>query len=189
VTPKAKTTEPAGRKKVLTLANKITILRMLLIPIIVIGLIEGHTTWVYALLAVSMATDLLDGLVARRRGERTRLGAFLDPMADKLLLTAVYLSLTFLHRIDMWVFVVIFSRDLMIVLGWSVIFILTNSSTVQPRPLGKSTTAAQMATALAVLIPLPDAAVSAMLWIMIALTIASAIDYLRVGERRLGEWG
>lgn len=175
--------------RVMTLANKITILRMALIPVIVIGLLEGHSGWVYALLLVSMITDLLDGLAARKRGERTRLGAFLDPMADKLLLTAVYLTLTLLKRLDMWVFVVIFSRDLMIVLGWTVIFILTGSSTVQPRPLGKSTTAAQMATALAVMVPFPDVAVSAMLWITIVLTIASAVDYLRVGERRLGEWG
>lgn len=176
-------------KGVMTLANKITILRMLLIPVIVIGLLEAHTRWVYLLLAISMATDLLDGLVARRRGERTRLGAFLDPMADKLLLTAVYLTLTFLKRLDMWVFVVIFSRDLMIVLGWTVIFILTGSSTVQPRPLGKSTTAAQMLTALAVMLPMPGPVISGMLWLTIALTISSAIDYLRVGERRLGEWG
>ncbi len=181
--PKTKTT------KVMTLANKITIARMLMIPIIVIGLLEQHTRWVYFLLAISMASDLLDGLVARRRGERTRLGAFLDPMADKLLLTAVFLTLTFLKRIDMWVFVVVFSRDLMIVLGWTVIFILTGSSTVQPRPLGKSTTAAQMVTALAVMLPMPASVVNGLLWITIALTIASAVDYLRVGERRLGEWG
>ena len=153
-------TETSGStKKVMTLANKITILRMLLIPVIVIGLLEGHTTWVYILLAFSMLTDLLDGIVARRRGERTRLGAFLDPMADKILLTAVFLTLTFLKRIDMWVFVVFFSRDLMIVLGWAVIFILSGSSTIQPRPLGKSTTAVQMSTALAVMLPFPRAGV------------------------------
>src|SRR4029079_10362518 len=124
-----------------------------------------------------MLTDFLDGLAARKRGERTRLGAFLDPMADKLLLTAVYLSLTYMRELPGWVFVAIFSRDLMIVLGWSVIFILTGSSTVQPRPLGKATTAAQMLTALAVMLPMPPIAITVMLWITIALTIASAVDY------------
>lgn len=178
-----------GTGKVLTLANKITILRMALIPVIVIGLIEVQTAWVYILLAFSMLTDLLDGLVARKRGERTRLGAFLDPMADKLLLTAVYLTLCYLGKLEMWVFVIIFSRDLMIVLGWAVIFILTGSSQVQPRPLGKSTTAAQMSTALAVMLSVPEVLTQALLWTTIGLTVASAIDYLRVGERRLGEWG
>jgi len=176
-------------KSVMTLANKITVVRILLIPVIVIGLLEQHNNWVYLLLAISMATDLLDGLAARRLGERTRLGAFLDPMADKLLLTAVFLTLTFLKRIDMWVFVVVFSRDLMIVLGWTVIFILTGSSTVQPRPLGKSTTAAQMVMALAIMLPMPAPVVNGLLWLTIGLTVASAIDYLRVGERRLGDWG
>jgi cardiolipin synthase (CMP-forming) len=175
-------------KKVMTLANKITISRMLLIPIIVIGLLEGHTTWVYILLAISMLTDLFDGLVARRRGERTQLGAFLDPMADKLLLTAMYLTLTYLGRIDMWVFVVVFSRDLMIVLGFAVIYILTGSTAVTPRPLGKTATAAQMCTALAVLLPFPPVVSVIMMWTTITLTIASLVDYLRVGERRLGEW-
>jgi len=136
-----------------------------------------------------MATDLLDGFAARRRGERTRLGAFLDPMADKLLLTSVFLSLTYLHQIPVWVFVAIFSRDVLIVLGWSVIFILTGSSTVQPRPLGKATTAAQMITALAVIVQAPAIATIVLLWIMIALTVISAVDYVRTGEKRLGEWG
>lgn len=173
----------------MTLANKITLVRILSVPVIVIGLIEGHTWWVYTLLVVTMLSDLLDGVVARRRGEQTRLGAFLDPMADKLLLTGVFLSLTYMDQIPVWVFVAVFSRDLMIVLGWSVIFILTGSSTVQPRPLGKVTTATQMATALAVIAGLPPTAVEALLWLTIALTVASAFDYIRIGEKRLGEWG
>ena len=181
--------EKKVRQKVLTLATKITILRVLAIPVIVIGLIEGHTWWVYGLLFFSMITDLLDGLAARKRGERTRLGAFLDPMADKLLLTAVYLSLTYMRELPVWVFVAIFSRDLMIVLGWSVIFILTGSSTVQPRPLGKATTAAQMATALAIILGFPAVATKVFLWATIVLTVVSTLDYIRVGERRLGEWG
>lgn len=178
-----------SKPKVMTLANKITISRMLLIPVIVIGLLERQSTWVYVLLAISMLTDLFDGLVARRRGERTPLGAFLDPMADKLLLTAVYLTLTIMKQIDMWVFVVVFSRDLMIVLGFAVIYILTGSSAVTPRPLGTTATAFQMCTALAVMLPFPPAVPATMKWLTIALTVASLIDYLRLGERRLGEWG
>ncbi len=181
--------KPVARQKVMTLANKITILRMLLIPVIVIGLIEGYTWWVYTLLGFTMFTDFLDGLAARRRGEQTRLGAFLDPMADKLLLTAVFLSLTYLREIPIWVFVAIFSRDLMIVLGWSVIFILTGSSTVQPRPLGKATTTAQMITALATILAVPAPVHKGLIWLTIALTAASAFDYIRAGEKRLGEWG
>lgn len=173
----------------MTLANKITIVRIVLIPVIVIGLLKQRTDWVIALLAFSMATDLLDGLAARLRGERTRLGAFLDPLADKILLTAVYMTITYLGLIETWVFVVIFSRDLLIVIGWGVIYILTSSSTIAPRLLGKATTAVQMATALAFIIDFPEGGRSFLLTATIIFTIASAIDYILVGEKRLGQWG
>jgi len=181
--------KPAGSKKsVMTLANKITVVRILTIPAIVIGMLEQAHVWVYALLTFSMATDLLDGLAARRRGERTRLGAFLDPLADKLLLIAVYMTLTHMGVIEVWVFVIIFSRDLLIVLGWSVIYILTGSSNITPRVLGKVTTAVQMAVALLFMLEVPETIHHFLLWAMILLTIASAADYVRLGEKRLGEW-
>lgn len=171
-----------------TLANKITLLRIILIPVIVIGLLYHRNGWVYGLLIFSMITDLLDGLVARWRKENTKLGAFLDPLADKLLLTSVFMTMTYMHIIETWVFVIIFSRDLLIVIGWAVIFILTGSSTIKPRPLGKSTTAIQMATALSFLLEFPPAAKAFFLWAAIALTITSAVDYIREGEKRLGGW-
>jgi len=110
---------PKSSKKisVLNLANQITILRIIIIPVIVILLMENQQRWAAGLFVFSMLTDLLDGLVARLNKESSDLGVFLDPMADKLLLASVYLTLAFLNRIDMWVFVVVFSRDLLIVLG------------------------------------------------------------------------
>jgi cardiolipin synthase len=130
----------------------------------------------------------LDGLAARMRGERTRLGAFLDPMADKLLLGAVFTTLAYLHQVPMWIFVVIFSRDLLIVLGWSVIYILTGAAAIEPRPLGKTTTGVQMATAFACIINLPQPIPGALLWVTLLVTVASAIDYVIVGEKKLGAW-
>src|SRR4051794_13866297 len=106
---------PISKGSPMTLANKITIGRIVFIPVIVICLLERQTTWVYIFFSLTVISDFLDGLAARRRGERTKLGAFLDPMADKLLLTSVYVTLTHLDKIPMWVFVVIFSRDLLIV--------------------------------------------------------------------------
>ncbi|MCB4757415.1 MAG: CDP-alcohol phosphatidyltransferase family protein [Elusimicrobia bacterium] len=173
----------------MTLANKITVLRIILVPIIVIALLKHYTAWVLALLIFSMLTDFLDGLAARWKGERTLLGAFLDPMADKLLLTSLFLTLTIINRIDVWVFVVVFSRDLLIVLGWTIIFILTDSSKIKPTLLGKITTAAQMCTALGYILPLPALVQITFLWIMVVLTISSAIEYIIIAEKRLGEWG
>jgi cardiolipin synthase len=172
----------------MTLANKITVGRILMVPPIVIGLLENMTLWVYVLIGVCFITDFLDGLAARQRGERTRLGAFLDPMADKLLLGAVYTTLAYQHRVPMWIFVVIFSRDLLIVLGWAVIYILTGSSSIEPRRLGKLTTAIQMVTAFACITQMPLPVQSALLWLTLAVTAGSAIDYVIVGEKKLGAW-
>ncbi len=172
----------------MTLANKITVGRILLVPPIVIGLLEHMTVWVYVLLGICIVTDFLDGLAARQRGERTRLGAFLDPMADKLLLGAVYTTLAYQNVVPMWIFVVIFSRDLLIVLGWSVIYILTSSATIEPRMLGKITTAIQMATAFVCITKIQQPVPGALLWLTLAATAASAIDYVIVGEKKLGSW-
>lgn len=175
-------------KFTMTLANKLTVLRIISIPAVVISMIEGHVVAFYTLFSLSMLTDLFDGLAARIRGEQTPLGAFLDPMADKLLMTSVYLTMAFLHKIDMWVFVVIFSRDLLIVLGWGVIHILTGSSPITPRILGKVTTAIQMISVIVLTYPVVNHTVYRILiWSMVGITIASVIDYIVLGEKRLGD--
>ncbi len=179
---------PIGEKCLMTLANIITVGRRLWVPPIVIGVLEHRSVWVYVLLGICMITDFLDGLAARQRGERTRLGAFLDPMADKLLLGAVYTTLAYQNVVPMWIFVVIFSRDLLIVLGWSVIYILTGAATIEPRMLGKITTAIQMATAFVCITKIQQPIPGALLWLTLAATAASAIDYVIVGEKKLGSW-
>jgi len=175
-------------KKIMTLANKITLFRILLIPAIVIFLIEDRLTLATALLVFSILTDLLDGLAARWLKEQTRLGAFLDPLADKLLLISIFLALTYLGRLEVWVFVVVFSRDLLIVIGWAVIYILTGSNQIRPRMLGKVTTALQMVAATLLITPAPPALKNACILIAVVFTCVSALDYIVVTERRLGEW-
>ncbi len=136
-----------------TMANQISIIRILLVPLIVIGILEGHMPWATLLFVICIASDFIDGMVARARGEQTKLGAFLDPVADKLLIMSVFATLSFLGVIRVWFFVVIFTRDLLIILGWTIIYILTGNSRIQPRILGKITTAVQMSTALALMVP------------------------------------
>jgi len=180
--------EPENRSSI-TLANKITMLRIILIPVIVICLLERAYLWFYLLFAFTVLTDLLDGLAARIKGEQTMVGAFLDPMADKLLLTSVYLTLTYKGIIDVWIFVVVFSRDLLIVLGWGVIYILTRSPAIHPRLLGKITTAVQMGAAFLFTIPdLPHDVKKGMIWLIVTLTGLSVLDYVLIGEKKLGQW-
>lgn len=169
----------------MTLANRITLVRIGLIPFIVIALLNGMREWAMGLFFFCSFTDALDGFVARSYKQRTPLGTFLDPLADKLLLTAIFLTLAYLDEIPKWVFVIVFSRDVLIVLGWLIIYFLTSSRKIEPRVPGKFTTAFQMASVLAYLIHLPPPVIGALVWIMVASTIVSAVDYVVVGTKQL----
>ena len=174
----------------MTLANRITLLRIALIPVFVILFLEQRDDpmikkWMLAVYAFAIFTDVLDGLAARMRGEKTPLGTFLDPLADKLLVTASFILLTYRGDIALWAFVVVFSRDLIIVLGWTIVYILTSSSKIEPRSLGKATTFMQMSACIALLFPVP---VEIAVWIvrgMILVTALSALDYMWVGSKSL----
>lgn len=169
----------------MTWANRITLVRIVLAPVIIIGLIQREPVWPIVLFIFSALTDLLDGAVARWRKEHTVLGSFMDPVADKLLLDSTYLVFTFLGLVPMWVFVVVFARDLLILVGWNIIAILTQNTSLSPRWLGKSTTFLEMTTAAALLIAPDNPAAKLLFWSMIVVTSASTIDYVWVGARKL----
>ncbi|MBL8023045.1 MAG: CDP-alcohol phosphatidyltransferase family protein [Elusimicrobia bacterium] len=171
----------------MTWANRITIARILLTPVLVILLLKGERLWPLYIFVLAALSDVLDGAVARWRGEQTTLGTFLDPIADKLLLSSSFLVFAHLGRCPMWVFIVVFSRDLLILLGWNVITILSGTSIVRPRFLGKATTLVQMLTVMAVL-AFPGQTWPALLfWPMVAVTVMSMADYVWVGSKTLGE--
>ena len=105
---------------VLTLANQLTLLRMLLIPAFVVLVIEGELGWALVVFAAAGVTDALDGVIARRSGQKTTLGAWLDPMADKLMLVSAFVVLTLpglglANRLPIWLTALIISRDVCIV--------------------------------------------------------------------------
>jgi cardiolipin synthase len=170
----------------MTLASKITVLRIIAIPFFAIALLEHHGVAAQIIFCLSIFSDALDGTIARVRGERTTLGAFLDPLADKLLLVVCYIVLSFLAMIPLWVFVAVVSRDMIIILGWTVVYILTGNSKIQPRPLGKVTTVLQMAVALTKLFPTFEFLYQPLLYVMITATVLSAADYVWIGNMRLG---
>ena len=134
------------------LANWLTILRILLIPVFVTLLVYRRATAAFVVFCLASLTDLLDGYIARTHGQKTRLGAFLDPVADKLLLTSAFVTLTYLRVIPFWITAVVVSRDLILSVGVLVIHI--SGGTVHPAPtwLGKASTVFQMATVLAAML-------------------------------------
>src|SRR2546428_12010839 len=106
-----------GLRTGMGLPNWLTVLRILLIPVFVTLLVYRRPGTALAVFCLASLTDLLDGYVARSRGSQSRLGAFLDPMADKLLLTASFVTLTYLRRLPFWITAVVISRDVILVLG------------------------------------------------------------------------
>jgi cardiolipin synthase len=172
---------------VLTVANQVTLLRMLLIPGFVLLVVYGEIGWALAVLLVAGITDALDGLIARRAGQKTTLGAWLDPMADKLLLTSAFVVLTvpgtaILYRIPLWLTVCVLSRDIVIVVTVAVVNLAVGRRTFRPSLLGKAATAVYIVTCLLCMVlnylrvdsPLLTVAVKSSL----AITILSSLHYI-----------
>ena len=171
----------------MSLPNYITFLRILLVPFFFTELMsyesgQEHHRWLaLVLFAIATLTDALDGFLARMTHSRTELGTFLDPLADKLLLVSGYLALLAVealpYRPPLWITVTIVFRDIMIIGGLILIYLLSGKVHVQPNFLGKCTTAAQMLTLIAILLKWPY---SFLLWNVTAvLTIASFFVYFR----------
>jgi cardiolipin synthase (CMP-forming) len=136
---------------VLTYANQLTILRMIFIPFIVLFLIYGHPKAATLIFILAAITDGLDGLLARKFQQKTVLGSYLDPIADKLLLTATFVTLTVPSlplpvHIPIWLTVLTITRDVLIALIALIIHLRTGHSRFPPSLLGKCTTAMQLLT-------------------------------------------
>jgi cardiolipin synthase len=171
------------------LANWLTTLRILLIPVFVTLLVYRRPREALVVFCLASLTDLLDGYIARSRGSQTRLGAFLDPVADKLLLTSAFVTLTYLKVIPFWIAVVVVSRDL--VLSAGVLVIHVAGGAVQPAPswLGKLTTVFQMATVLAAMIAfyfgMLQALPGLLAWATAAFTVGSGLQYIIQGLKQI----
>jgi len=179
----------------MTLANQLTIVRMVMIPLIITLILSNHSGWAVLVFVAAGLTDLLDGLIARRYRQSSSLGAFLDPMADKLLMTACFIVLsipnkpqsipdfTVANHVPIFLTIVVISRDVFIVMVALVIHLTSGLTRFTPTFLGKLTTATQIATIGIVLLlnalgweePL---VVDALAWMTLAVTLASGLHYI-----------
>lgn len=171
----------------LTAANQLTILRMLLIPAFVILLLYGYRGWALVTFFAAGITDLFDGLIARWSGQKTTLGAWLDPMADKLLLVTMFVMLTLpgigsANRLPLWFTVLVISRDVAIVLTVAVVNLAVGPRTFRPSIYGKIATATYILTGVVTLyfnyLERESAVVSAFIYASLAITFVSAGHYL-----------
>ena len=128
----------------MNIPNSLTILRILLIPCYVGLLIYGKFNLALIVLLVAGLTDALDGAIARMKNQYTRLGAVLDPLADKLLLTSGFITLSMIHLIPSWVTILVVSRDVILMLGTAVAHFTDSRVDITPTFLGKGTTFLQL---------------------------------------------
>jgi len=178
-------------RQILTAPNQLTLLRMIFLPFIVINLVKDDYKWALALFVLAGLSDGLDGLLARKLHQQTLLGQYLDPIADKLLMSTMFLVLSIEHMIPWKYTVVVFSRDVSILLVSGVLFMIAGLRDFRPSIFGKANTFAQVAAVFFVLLLL----VEPVRWIWIArttflratflFTIVSAVHYAFLVQHRL----
>jgi cardiolipin synthase len=180
----------------LTPANQLTLLRMLLIPAFVILVIYGQLGWALISFAVAGMTDGLDGLIARRSGQHTQLGAWLDPMADKLLLVTTFIVLTLpgldlANRFPVWLTVLIISRDVVIVLTVTIVNLAMGPRTFHPSTYGKIATGIYIATAVVAMLfnylRRQSRVVGVFVYASLAITLISGLHYIWHAARILDQ--
>ncbi len=178
-------------RQLLTAPNQLTLLRLLFIPFIVISILDKEWGWALGLFVIAGLTDNLDGLLARLLKQKTVLGQYLDPIADKLLLSTLFLVLSFAGKIPWKFTVLVFSRDMGIVVTSAIVYATTTLRDFKPSIFGKANTVAQIVTLFFVMLRevYPAAWVAytrdAFLWITMALTVISGVHYIIVLNRRL----
>ncbi|MBV9573187.1 MAG: CDP-alcohol phosphatidyltransferase family protein [Acidobacteriales bacterium] len=176
--------------QLLSAPNQLTLLRMMFLPFIVIKLVEGHYRSALILFVLAGLSDGLDGLLARTLKQQTILGQYLDPIADKLLLSTMFLVLSIMHSIPWKFTVLVFSRDISILSASTVLYAIAGLRDFRPSIFGKANTFAQVAAVFFVLL----FNIERSRWIAItrltflratfAFTIISALHYvLLVGQR------
>ena len=171
----------------MTVPNLITILRLVIIPFFLMAMVYGHYRVGVWLFIGSGVSDALDGAIARVFDQRSKLGAFLDPMADKLMMTTVYITLALPniglpYPLPVWLPILTICRDVVIVLLALLLHLQVGITKFPPTWAGKCTTFFQIVFASAALVQnaywLPELFVDALLWLVVFFTVYSGLHYL-----------
>jgi cardiolipin synthase len=177
----------------MNIPNTLTIIRILSIPAFVICLLYDRLIIALLIFVGAGITDGLDGWIARFYRQRTTIGAYLDPLADKLLLTTAFIVLAILGSIPSWLTVIVIARDVIIALGILILFLTSHRVEVKPVMIGKTSTFFQIVTiAWALLAPYSlffKSLLPYLIWLTAALTGFSGLQYIYIGTKYLNEKG
>ena len=168
-------------------ANRLTIFRILLVPLFITAILYHRLDLAFVIFVVAAITDGLDGYIARAFDQKTKLGAMLDPLADKMLIGSAFLCFSLVSglpeylKMPIYVPMIVISRDVIILLGIVVIYVTNGDVDFKPTIVSKITTVFQMLTIIALLLQF---VYSNWLWTTTAmLTVVSGIDYMLIGSK------
>ncbi|MBL4775549.1 MAG: CDP-alcohol phosphatidyltransferase family protein [Mariprofundus sp.] len=176
-------------ERILNIPNLLTLARIILTPFIIYAIIEHQAVLALLLMAIAGITDMLDGAIARYFNQRSRVGAFMDPLADKLLLISTIVTLYFIDQIPLFLFLAVVFRDLIIVVGAIAYEMVTHKLEIQPSIASKITTFLQIVLVLIVLFEMAwqlpgDALLHLAVWLTFAFTCISGLQYMIVWMRK-----
>ena len=174
-----------------TAPNQLTLVRLIFVPFVIINVLDSNYRWAMILFVLAGLSDALDGTLARWLNQRTTLGEYLDPIADKLLLSSLFLVLSFTAQIPWKYTVLVFSRDVSILLISALLYMTTALRNFRPSIFGKANTAAQVGAVFFVML----ARVTPMYWVAFTrrwllyatflFTLVSGIHYIILTGQRL----
>jgi len=175
----------------MNLPNYITLFRVVLIPFFINLMIYGYIWEALIVFVVACVTDALDGMIARLTKKKTALGAFLDPMADKLLIVSAFVTLVLLGKLPVWLVIIVLTRDIILSLGTLILHVTGHDLKIIPSVLGKATTAFQLTVVTLTLIFMNYGTslrlMSVLQWLTAGVTLASGLQYVGRGVKMVGE--
>ncbi len=175
----------------MNLPNYITLVRIIIAPLFVGLMIYHHYRIAAAVFLIACLTDALDGMIARLTNKKTDLGAFLDPIADKLLIVSAFVTLVLTGILPVWLVMVVVSRDIILVLGSIVIYYMGHEFKARPSIAGKTTTVFQLLSVTLSLVlkiyGIKTPWMQLLYWITAGLTIVSGLQYIARGMKIVGD--
>ncbi|KQZ21795.1 CDP-alcohol phosphatidyltransferase [Mesorhizobium sp. Root552] len=178
----------------MTIPNLITILRFLLVPAVVWAMLLARWDWAFAGFVIAGVSDGVDGFIARQFNQRSELGAYLDPMADKILLVSVFVVLGFIGELPLWLVIAAVTRDGLIICAVLLSTVIGNPVEMKPLMVSKANTAIQIVLAAVVLAELTFSTIfgplrTSLIFLSGLLTVASAAAYLVAWLRHMSGYG
>jgi cardiolipin synthase len=172
----------------LSIPNIISLGRVIMVPVIFWLLVTGQLQPAFFLFLLAGISDAVDGFLAKRFGWETELGAYLDPLADKLLIVSIFVALGVRGALPSWLVIAVVSRDILIVMGVMLTWLMGNPARIRPLAVSKANTLAQLVLAATVLadegfaLGLSNPRI-VLVWVTGALTLASLLAYIRAWHR------